>query len=271
MKPLARTKEFDLPTIKTQFHITEPKMPINTHKSITPAILYLGTPVLLNSTVNENGSYNLAPISSCINLGWRCLLGFEAVSKTPQNILRTGECVINLPSDDQVDAVNRLSLLTGSNPVPPGKKLRGYEFEQNKFERAGLTPIPSETVVAPRVMECPIQLETKLANVHRIMADEYNYSQHERSRECTLEGILCLEMRVTKVHAHPSIIMDGCPNRIDPNRWKPLIMSFQRYYGLGEEIKSSRLAAIPESQYRSPDIDRAEQESTRLDKHLLRG
>ena len=74
------------------------------HVSITPSILYLGTPVVLNSTVNENGSYNLAPISSAIWLGWRCLLGFEAVSKTPQNMIRTGECVINLPSAGQVGA-----------------------------------------------------------------------------------------------------------------------------------------------------------------------
>jgi flavin reductase (DIM6/NTAB) family NADH-FMN oxidoreductase RutF len=74
-------------------------------RSIEPAILYLGTPVVLNSTVNENGSYNLAPISSAFWLGWRCMLGFEAVSKTPQNIIRTGECVINLPSVDLVEAI----------------------------------------------------------------------------------------------------------------------------------------------------------------------
>jgi flavin reductase (DIM6/NTAB) family NADH-FMN oxidoreductase RutF len=227
------------------------------HVSITPSILYLGTPVVLNSTVNENGSYNLAPISSAIWLGWRCLLGFEAVSKTPQNMIRTGECVINLPSADQVDAINRLALLTGSDPVPPGKTLRGYRHCQNKFGVAGLTPVPSETVAAPRALECPIHLEAKVANVHRIMADEYDYSVHDRSVECTLEGILCIEVRITRVHAHPSIIMDGHPNRIDPNRWRPLIMSFQRFYGLGGELTASRLAGIPESMYRSPDIDRA--------------
>ncbi|MDB5348648.1 MAG: oxidoreductase RutF, flavin reductase family [Schlesneria sp.] len=241
------------------------------HTSIAPAILYLGTPVVLNSTVNENGTYNLAPISSCIWLGWRCLLGFEAVSKTPQNILRTKECVINLPSADQVDAVNRLSLITGSNPVPAGKTLRGYQHEQNKFERAGLTPIRSETVTPPRVLECPIHLEAKLANVHRVMADEYDYSKHEHSKECTLEGILCLEMRITKVHAHPSVLMDGHANRIDPNRWRPLIMSFQRYYGLGDELTTSRLATIPEAQYRSPDIDRAESEPYRGQETICMG
>jgi flavin reductase (DIM6/NTAB) family NADH-FMN oxidoreductase RutF len=227
------------------------------HASITPSILYLGTPVVLNSTLNENGSYNLAPISSAIWLGWRCLLGFEAVSKTPQNMIRTGECVINLPSADQVDAVNRLTMLTGSNPVPPGKSLRGYRHCQEKFDAADLTPVPSETVAAPRALECPIHLEAKVANVHRVMADEYDYSIHDRSVECTLEGIICIEVRITRVHVHPSIVMDGHPNRIDANRWRPLIMSFQRFYGLGDELTVSKLARIPESMYRSPDIDRA--------------
>lgn len=49
------------------------------------------------------------------------MLGFEAVSQTAQNIIRTGECVINLPTCSMVDVVNRLSRLTATNPVPAGK------------------------------------------------------------------------------------------------------------------------------------------------------
>src|SRR4029077_10106008 len=105
---------------------------ISTHKTVEPAILYLGTPVILNSTLNPNGSCNLAPISSVFWLGWRAMLGFEAVSQTAQNMIRTGECVINLPSQDQVDCINRLSRTTGSNPVPAGKALRGYRYEADK-------------------------------------------------------------------------------------------------------------------------------------------
>nr|WP_216821050.1 flavin reductase family protein [Singulisphaera sp. GP187] len=225
--------------------------------SITPSILYLGTPVVLVSTVNEDGSYNLAPMSSAFWLGWRCLLGFEGVSKTPQNLIRTGECVLNLPSADQVDAVNRLAFLTGSNPVPAGKTLRGYQFEREKFEVSGLTPVASETVAAARALECPIHLEAKVARVNPVMADEYDYSVHERSGECTLEGIVCIEVRITRVHTHPSILMDGKRNHIDPDRWRPLIMSFQRFYGLGPELSESRLAKIPEAMYRTPDVDRA--------------
>jgi hypothetical protein len=34
-------------------------------------------------------------------------------------------------------------------------------------------------------------------------------------------------------------------------------MNFCRYYGLGSELAVSKLAQIPEEQYRTPDIDRA--------------
>ena len=43
------------------------------HVTSEPGILYFGTPVVLISTTNEDGSYNLAPMSSAFWLGWRCL------------------------------------------------------------------------------------------------------------------------------------------------------------------------------------------------------
>jgi flavin reductase (DIM6/NTAB) family NADH-FMN oxidoreductase RutF len=132
------------------------------HKIIEPGILYFGTPVVLISTVNEDGTYNLSPMSSAFWLGWRCMLGLGASSKTPQNMRRTGECVLNLPSVDIVEAVNRLALTTGSNPVPEVKIRRGYRHEPNKFAIAGLTAIESETVAAPRVAD--VRCSSKLAS-----------------------------------------------------------------------------------------------------------
>jgi flavin reductase (DIM6/NTAB) family NADH-FMN oxidoreductase RutF len=234
-----------------------------THLSVEPAILYLGTPVVLVSSINEDGSPNLAPMSSAFWLGWRCMLGFEAVSKTPNNVIRTGECVLNLPSMNQVDAINRISMVTGSNPVPAGNALRGYRHHADKFGIAGLTPVTSETVAPPRVLECPIQLEAELVRVNRMMTDEYDYAQHERSAECTLERIVALEVRIKRVHVAAALLVEGRANRIDPDRWKPIIMSFCRYYGLGSELAVSKLARIPEEQYRSPDIDRANVEPLR--------
>jgi hypothetical protein len=52
------------------------------HVTADPAILYFGTPVVLVSTTNEDGSANLAPMSSAWWLGWNCVLGFGARSHT---------------------------------------------------------------------------------------------------------------------------------------------------------------------------------------------
>ena len=218
------------------------------HKIVQPPILYFGTPVVLISTTNEDDSYNLAPISSVFWLGWRCIIGISAFSKTTENIIRSGECVLNLPSADQAVIVNRLARTTGSNPVPEGKKLKGYRYEANKFSLAGVTPVKAGKVEAPLVKECPVQLEAKLVTTHKLAADDV--MQNGR--------ILTMELRIVRVHVKESLLMDGYINRIDPNKWRPLIMSFQKFYGLGPELHYSTLAEIPEELYKSPDMERAE-------------
>jgi len=218
------------------------------HKIIQPAILYFGTPVVLISTTNEDGTYNLAPISSVFWLGWRCVIGISAFSKTTENILRTGECVLNLPSADQASIVNSLAKTTGSNPVPEGKKLKGYRYEPGKFFIANVTPVKASSVEAPLVKECPVQLEAKLATKHKLAEDDI--LQNGR--------IVTIELRIVRVHAEESLMMEGFINRIDPNKWKPLIMSFQKFYGLGSELHYSTLAEIPEELYKSPDMEKAE-------------
>lgn len=217
------------------------------HVTVEPSILYFGTPVVLVSTVNEDRTSNLAPISSVFWLGWRCMLGFAASSKTPQNMLRTGECVLNLPSVNEVAAVNRLARTTGSNPIPKMKVQKGYRYEPDKFAAAGLTRVASETVGAQRVLECPVQLEAIVEGTYRV--GEVNPAQRG--------GIICIEVRIQRVHVDESLLIDGEANRIDPEKWRPLIMSFQQFYGLGSKLQDSVLGQIPEWMYRSPDVDRA--------------
>jgi flavin reductase (DIM6/NTAB) family NADH-FMN oxidoreductase RutF len=211
------------------------------HQVVEPAILYLGTPVVLISTVNEDESFNLAPMSSAWWLGKRCVLGLAALSKTTQNLLRTGQCVLNLPSDAMAGQVDRIARTTGSNPVPAGKVSRGYRFVGDKFATAGLTPIPSLTVKAPRAMECPVQLEAELEAVHPIADGDPAWQGRS----------LALHVCVSKVHAGADILMLGESDRIDPDKWRPLMMSFQQFYGLMPgRVHASELAKIPEAAYR---------------------
>lgn len=217
------------------------------HQRSEPAILYFGTPVVLISTLNEDDTPNLAPMSSVFWLGWRGVLGLAAPSQTTQNMLRTGQCVLNLPSVALVGAVNRLALTTGSAAVPAGKQQKGYRTERDKFGLAGLTAVAAETVAPPRVQECPVQLEAVVEAAHGIAEQD----------EAVRGRLLSIEVRIQRVHLDESILLAGHPNRVDPAKWRPLIMSFQQFYGLGSQVYDSTLATIPEALYRSPDVDRS--------------
>lgn len=211
-----------------------------THQIIDPAILYFGTPVVLVSTCNEDGSANLAPMSSAWWLGQSCMLGFGARSHTPANLLRTGECVLNLPSVDQVAAVDRLAKTTGSNPVPPHKVAMGYRHERDKFDVAQLTPLESDIVAPPRVAECPVHLEAVLEGTHALAGSD----------ELRRGKLIAIEVRVVRVHVMENIRMAGYEHRIDPRKWQPLIMNFCEFFGLGNVVHHSTLAEIPESMYK---------------------
>jgi flavin reductase (DIM6/NTAB) family NADH-FMN oxidoreductase RutF len=198
------------------------------HKTIEPTILYFGTPVALISTLNPDGSPNIAPMSSAWWLGWSCMLGLGQMSQTSDNLLRTRECVINLPSQDQVAQVDKLALTTGKDPVPPKKQGWGYRYEPQKFHHAGFSSVASESVAPPRILECPVQME---GIVHAIRPFGKNVSAN------------AFEVHITRLHVDECLLTGstGKPH-IDPLRWRPLMMSFCRFFGLGEEVHPSRLA-----------------------------
>lgn len=216
------------------------------HITIEPSILYFGTPVVLIGTKNENDTDNLAPMSSIFWLGWRCMIGLAAASKTTQNLMRNRQCVLNLPSVNEVAAVNRLAKTTGSNPVPEGKLLKGYRYEEDKFSIAGLTKLDGETVNAPRVQECPVQMEAVVEAVHGLAEGDPD-----------MRGkIVTFELRIQRVYLEQAILMEDNNNRVDPDKWKPLIMSFQEFYSLGNKVHSSTLGEIPERLYNTLDRER---------------
>lgn len=59
-----------------------------------------------------------------------------------------------------------------------------------------------------------------------------------------------VQAEVVAVHVEAALRVPGRPDRVDPDAWRPLIMSFQRFYGLGGEVHPSRLATIDEEAYR---------------------
>jgi flavin reductase (DIM6/NTAB) family NADH-FMN oxidoreductase RutF len=114
-------------------------------RTIEPKILYFGTPVALVSSINEDGSTNLAPVSSFWALGWTLLLGLLDETQMADNLARIPECVVNIRSPDMWHHVEKLAPHTGKNPVPE-IKANQFHFEPDKFGVSGLSPMPSDVV-----------------------------------------------------------------------------------------------------------------------------
>src|SRR5262249_17994487 len=134
--------------------------------------------------------------------------------------------VSNLPSEDLVSNVDRLALTTGKDPVPEKKRQWGYRHEPDKFGIAQLTPVESESVAPPRVLECAIQTEG-------IVRDFRSFGKNVDAN--------AFEVHVSKLHVHESLLVGDGPH-INPVRWRPLMMSFCRFFRLGGEVHPSRLA-----------------------------
>jgi flavin reductase (DIM6/NTAB) family NADH-FMN oxidoreductase RutF len=220
-------------------------MPAVPHQDIEPAILYLGTPVVLVSTVDAMGAVNLSPMSSAWWLGWSCMLGLDASSQTAENLRATRECVLNLPSARMAGNVDALAKTTGSVPMPPHKAALGYRHVADKFAEASLTATASIDVSPPRVAECPIQLEATLVG-------ERPFAEGDpRMRIASV----AFEVRVQRVHAAEDVLSQEYRNRVDPQRWNPLIMSFLEYFERGPVAGRSTLRSLQEEWYggRSPE------------------
>jgi flavin reductase (DIM6/NTAB) family NADH-FMN oxidoreductase RutF len=207
------------------------------HIAIEPGILYFGTPVVLLTTENDDGSANLAPISSAWALGRTVVLGLGRDGQTAYNLARRPEVVVSLPSPGQWRAVERLAPLTGRSPVPASKP-PGCRFAPDKFAAAGLRPEPSDTVRPPRVASCPLQLEASA----------------ELVRPDTSGTFVIVEAVVRKVHADPSIVVPGT-DHVDPAAWSPLVYNFRHYFGLGPELGRSYRAETPSSRNRATHSD----------------
>ncbi|MFD8388114.1 flavin reductase family protein [Streptomyces sp. NPDC059680] len=197
------------------------------HLTVTPSILYFGTPVVLLTTENVDGTVNLAPVSSAWALGQVVVLGLGRQGQTGANLAARPELVISLPEPGQWAAVEHLGQLTGRREAA-GHGPRRARYEPDKFTAAGFRAQASHAVRPPRVADCPIQLEARAVRVGTDAAGDF----------------LIVEARVLKVHADPRLVVPGTQH-IEPAAWSPLIYNFRHYFGLGPELGHSHVSETP--------------------------
>lgn len=117
-------------------------------------------PIAFVSTLDENGIQNLAPYSffnafssnpPIIVFSSNRRVSDNTTKDTLHNVRVSGECVVNVVP---YSIVRQMSLASVEFPS-----------SVSEFSKVGLTPEPSETVKAPRVMESPVNMECKVKEI----------------------------------------------------------------------------------------------------------
>jgi flavin reductase (DIM6/NTAB) family NADH-FMN oxidoreductase RutF len=161
------------------------------HDAIAPR------PIGLVSTVDNAGNVNLSPFSYfnlfsinppiCIFSPTR-RIPENTTKHTLENIKEVAECVINVVTFNMVEQISKAS--------------NNYPKNVNEFVEAGLTPIASELVRPPRVLESPIQLE---CTVEQII---------ELGTEAGAGNLVIAHIR--KIHINESVL--DSTGKIDPTQ-----------------------------------------------------
>lgn len=183
------------------------------HQIIQPQMFYFGFPVILLTTTNHQNHHNITPISSSWCLGKNIVIGLGTQGKAFENLNDCREMVLNLPDAKLQSQIERIAPFTGKNPIPEIQK-EHYQFCENKFELGGFTPIPAVQVKPMRILECPIHAECQVKEI----TDRGSYA--------------IVELEILMVHAEEELIF--AENKINPEKWQPLIYNFRHYYSLGE-------------------------------------
>lgn len=137
------------------------QLPIDkAHRILAPRIAYIVTSVDKKGRVNAASFSNLTSVSTD---PMRLVLAVYKAWDTIKNIRATREFVVNVPSKNLLKEVWTCGDKYAGNPIP-----RGID----ELKVAGLTEIPSEKVKPPRVAECPMHLECKVAWIKNV-GDHY--------------------------------------------------------------------------------------------------
>ena len=188
-----------------------------TYKLLTGAVI--PRPIGWISTVSAEGIPNLAPFSFFNAVGedpphvlFSTVRTNNSNKDTLNNVLATGQFVVNMVVEDIVEQMNATS-----QAVSP---------EVDEFALAGLTPLPSVKVKAPRVKESPIQMECEL--VHH-----YTLEGHKHGGATIIIG------RVILFHVDESVLLDDF--KINMETYKPVArLAGSNYSKLGEIFSIKR-------------------------------
>lgn len=187
------------------------------YKVLTGAVI--PRPIGWISTIDKNGVPNLAPFSFFNAVGedpphviFSTVRPNDTSKDTLNNVLATGQFVVNMAVEELVEAVNATSAT-----LPP---------DINEFEYAGLTPIPSMLVKAPRVKESPIHFECELVHHYTLEGSKHG-------------GATIIVGKIVMFHMDESVMLDDY--KINQDVYRPIArLAGSNYAKIGEIFSIKR-------------------------------
>eukprot|EP01032_Pedospumella_encystans_P022791 gene22791-25818_t len=159
-------------------------------------------PIALISSQSVDGHLNCAPYSyfntvchdpPLMVVGINLNVRSGTKKDTLNNIEQTGQFVINIMSSWYLESANHTS-----GPYPP---------DQNEFELAGLTTLPSEVVKPPRVAESAVQFECEVVDIQPRLNDD------------GVHTVSVVTARVVRFHVHEEVLTEESAGKLN----KPVV------------------------------------------------
>lgn len=119
-------------------------------------------PIALVSTISPDGVVNVAPFSFFGGISSKPPIIYISIDRkrdgdkkdTLKNIEYTGDFVVNMVSEEIAEKMNICAV--------------DFPYGMSEAEIAGLTPVQSESVKSPRILESPINFECKVLKIIEI-------------------------------------------------------------------------------------------------------
>ncbi|WP_396189074.1 flavin reductase family protein [Flavobacterium sp.] len=189
----------------------------DTYKLLTGIVI--PRPIGWISTISPKGEYNVAPFSFFNVVGedpphvmFSTVRTGDKNKDTLNNVLATKQFVVNMVTEDLVEKMNTTSQAIPSN--------------ESEFELAGLTPLQSVLIKAPRVKECLVTMECE-------MVHHYFLEDHKNGGACIIVG------RVLLFHVDEKVLLEG--TKINLETYKPVArLAGSNYSKLGEIFSIKR-------------------------------
>ena len=185
------------------------------YKLITGTII--PRPIGWISTIDQNGINNLAPFSYFNIVGEKHIMFSTAKNKgnnkdTLNNILQNNEFVLNMVTEDVVEAMNMTSAELPAN--------------EDEFIYAGLTPIDCKLIKPKRVKESKISFECKMIHNFTMPHPDNN-------------GATMIVGEIVMMHFNDDVLLDNY--KINMENYKPVSrLAGSNYSKIGEIFSIKR-------------------------------